>query len=136
MAKTLNERQKESEETIANLAKEFNWTQEEQDVYKERDENVEKLADLFYQAVGLGKDDPVEFIDLMENETGLDEQAGQARAMNIPGWVIYLGEEVEYIWKDGLLIGKMVVSARGQQFIADYVLANGESRRATDEDPN
>lgn len=114
---TFNKMTKENEELLANIGPAVSR-------YDARDNAVQNLTIQFYNETGLGVDG--EFTQI---ETESFDQA-EEQAKTIPGWSEWMGEEVEYLFKDGEPMGKMVVSCRGQMYRAEMTV-NGHFWEAT-----
>ena len=87
--------------------------------YADRDREGEMLVRDFFAKTGLGPDE--EFTDFDDLDVGELEDAKQ-QAKETTGWSHYLDEEMEYIWFDGKLKGKMMMSCRGNAYGASLTI--------------
>ena len=84
--------------------------------YKDRDREAEMLVRDFFVKIGLGPDK--EFTDFEDLDVG-ELTAAERIAKETTGWSHYLDEEMEYIWFDGKLKGKMMICCRGGSYGAE-----------------
>jgi hypothetical protein len=102
--------------TKANL----DWLKEnklDSNEYEQRDKEGDLLIRAFYKQVGLTVNGEFVEIGRIVNDIGMFEQA-KTIAKTIVGWSEYLDEEIETIWKDGKVMGRMILSSRGNKYIA------------------
>ncbi len=95
--------------------------------YHERDSSVERLDNEFFRFCGLTGSNEITEIDF-------DVAEYDEAAKTIPGYAIYVGEEVMVVYKDGGRIGQMLVSCRGGSWMAECK-TNEVERSASDRMP-
>lgn len=111
MKDTLNKMFERSAETL----KKHNL----QDTYKDRDKEAEMLVSAFFANVGLGPDE--EYTDFEDLDVGEFDAAKKAAKQTL-GWSHYLDEEMEYLWFDGIMKGKMMICCRGGSYGAELTV--------------
>ena len=87
--------------------------------YKDRDREGEMLVRDFFVKIGLGPDE--EFTDFEDLDVGEFEDA-KRQAKDTAAWSQYLDEEMEYIWFNGKLKGKMMIYCRGGSYGAELTI--------------
>ena len=82
--------------------------------YEERDNAAAELTKQFYAEAGLGLDEEFELIEWQDDGF----ESAEMIAVTISGWSEYLGDESEWLWFDGKLVGQMDISCRGSMYRA------------------
>lgn len=100
----------ENEKEIADIHKEINMPNV--NPYEERDAQSKQLLTAFFKECGLDLND--EFTEINDMDADPYEESKQ-----IEGFSHWLGEEVDNIFFNGLLVGTMLMSCRGNSYYAE-----------------
>ena len=99
--------------------------------YEERNVQIEMLIHSFFRCCGLEPDE--EFTDITGTDDLILEVEAEDIALKTEGWSHWLGEEEEWLWYNGLPMGKMISSARGNSYGAKMSLSNGRKYYANND---
>jgi len=98
--------------------------------YKERAESCKRLTQVFYAECGVQPEEPISMLTFDDCEA---IYAGR-EAKKVSGLFVWLGEEWEKVYRDGILIGKMMVYCRGSMFGAEKYI--GKKKAISDNSMN
>jgi hypothetical protein len=99
--------------------------------YSDRDKESGILGGAFFEMLGLSPDSAIELNTKEEFLNDIESDLSSPVSKETC-WFVWMGEESEKVWKDGIYLGNMSVSCRGGQYIATVDLENGRSFKATD----